>query len=112
MQVSSQSGTFTEEDEKRYKSAWSRPQAMKSMLNWYRANGRNFLQTEYPTRVSVPTLVLWGANDQFLESDLAVRSLDYCDEGKGVLLGEGTHWVHLEEPGRVNEMIGKFIDAS
>lgn len=60
--------------------------------------------------VIVPTLIIWGRKDQFLGAGLAERSLDFCEKGQGILLGEATHWVHHEESERVNNLILNFIE--
>jgi len=110
LQKSSWAGTFSDEDLDHYRKAWSQPQAMRSMINWYRANVSSLSNPQAPTRVTVPTLVIWGAKDQFLGQELARKSLEYCDNGRGILLGEATHWVHHEEPERVNKLIAGFIE--
>jgi pimeloyl-ACP methyl ester carboxylesterase len=35
--------------------------------------------------------------------------MDLCQAGQLALLAEGSHWVHLEEPARVNAFIGTFV---
>lgn len=107
--ASSQEGTFSEEDLQHYRAAWSQPGAMRSMINWYRALVSNAASLDVPSRVKIPTFVIWGAKDQFLGPELASKSLAFCENGRGILLGEATHWVHHEEPERVNQLIGEFI---
>ena len=106
---SSRKGTFSEEELQNYRTAWSQPGAMRSMINWYRALVANYTSSDVPSRVTVPTFLIWGAKDQFLGSELASKSLEFCENGRGVLLGEATHWVHHEEPERVNQLILDFI---
>lgn len=108
LKSTSQEGTFSEEDLDRYREAWSQPDAMKSMINYYRANATNLSQPKEPLQVQVPVLILWGAKDQFLGKELARYSLEYCEDGRGVLLGEATHWVQHEEAEQVNERIVRF----
>ncbi|WP_051258368.1 alpha/beta fold hydrolase [Atopococcus tabaci] len=105
----SREGTFSDDDLQRYRSAWDQPGAMRSMLHWYRANIGRVALPKRPLRVSVPTLVIWGAKDQFLGHELAEKSLSYCEKGQGILLGEATHWVHHEEAERVNRLMLQFI---
>ncbi|WP_313468327.1 alpha/beta hydrolase [Carnobacterium sp.] len=107
---SSKKGTFNEEDLQRYRTAWSQLGAMRSMINWYRANVSSLSDPTIPSRVTVPTLVIWGAQDHFLGHELASKSLEFCDEGQGILLGEATHWVHHEEPEHVSKLIVDFIN--
>jgi pimeloyl-ACP methyl ester carboxylesterase len=97
-------GTFTEADFDRYRDAWSQPGALTAMVNWYRAvvRERSRPRTE---RVTVPTLVLWGTEDRFLETRLAHESVDYCDDGRVSLVHGATHWLPHEEPVRVAEAL-------
>ena len=106
---SSQEGTFSKEDFRAYRTAWSQPGAMRSMINWYRALAMNPINSAVPSSVLVPTFLIWGAKDQFLGHELASRSLEFCENGQGVLLGEATHWVHHEEPEQVNKLNVDFI---
>ena len=106
---SSQQGTFTEEQLKNYRVAWSQPGAMRSMINWYRALVNKPTKPAIPSRVTVPTLVIWGAKDQFLGPELDRKSLEFCDNVQGILVGEATHWVHHEEPDRVSNLMIDFI---
>ena len=60
-------------------------------------------------RITVPTLLIWGAQDKFLGRELAQPSIDLCDDGRLVFFEEATHWVQHEEAGRVNELIDTFL---
>lgn len=103
----SRRGTFSPPDLARYKEAWRQPGALRSMLNWYRAFWHRSLDTRLP--VHVPTLLLWGRKDAFLSEEMARPSLSFCTDGQLVLLDEATHWLHLEEPEKVNSLIYDFI---
>ncbi|GEN50755.1 alpha/beta fold hydrolase [Alkalibacterium pelagium] len=111
LQMTSTPGAFSGQDLEAYRKAWAQPNAMRSMLNWYRANAKSMASSNLPKRVKVPTLILWGAKDQFLGKEMAVNSLDFCDDGRGILLGEATHWLHHEEPEQINTLIGEFVDG-
>lgn len=106
----SRKGTFSEEDLRKYRTAWSQPGAMRSMINWYRALAMKPVNSVVPSSVLVPTFLIWGAKDPFLGHELANKSLEFCEKGQGVLLGEATHWVQHEEPERVNKLLFDFID--
>ncbi|WP_144903761.1 alpha/beta fold hydrolase [Halobellus captivus] len=97
---SSRPGTFDETDFERYRTAWEVEGAYRSMLNWYRAIVRADPRPA-TTRVRPPTLVLWGANDDFLLESLATESSGYCESGRLVVLDDATHWLHHEFPDRV-----------
>lgn len=109
MQSTSCEGAFNKNDLKEYRAAWSKPNAMQSMVNWYRANLKTFASAKDTDRITVPTYVIWGMKDQFLNWQLAEKSLEFCDEGQGILLGESTHWLHHEEPEQVSQLIMEFI---
>lgn len=100
---------FSEEDLKLYRQAWSKPQAMKSMINWYRGNVKSMTRPDLPAEVTLPTLLIWGAQDQFLGKELAEKSSQFIEKGRLVFLENATHWVHLEEADRVNALIAEFI---
>jgi pimeloyl-ACP methyl ester carboxylesterase len=99
---SARPGTFSPTDLDRYRRAWSQPGAYAAMVNWYRAvvRERPRPRTE---RVRIPTRVLWGARDRFLEQSMARESLAFCDEGSLRLFEDATHWLQHEEPTAVGE---------
>jgi len=102
-------GTFTNEDLRRYRRAWDRDGAFEAMVNWYRAIVRDRPEPAR-TEVTVPTLVIWGAQDQFLARRLAGESVDRCAEGRLLTIDEATHWVVHEHPHRVAEAIADHAD--
>jgi pimeloyl-ACP methyl ester carboxylesterase len=101
----SRPGTFTDEDLDRYVEAWSQPGALTAMLNCYRASFRHPPQKLSAYRISVPTLMIWGARDRMLGRELAAPSIELCDHGKLVMIDQATHWVQHEEPERVNALL-------
>ncbi|MBM6615869.1 alpha/beta hydrolase [Desemzia sp. RIT804] len=109
LKATSQKGTFSEAELDEYRTAWSQPRAMHSMINWYRALVRYSSNQTVPSRVTVPTFLIWGAKDQFLGQELANKSLEFCDNGRGRLIGEATHWVQHEEAEQVNQWMLDFI---
>lgn len=109
LEESSRPGTFTKSDLDQYRQAWSRPDAYRSMLNWYRAIVQKPSTPPINPRITVPTLLIWGAQDRFLGRELAQPSIDLCDDGRLVFIEEATHWVQHEEPERVNGLIDAFL---
>jgi pimeloyl-ACP methyl ester carboxylesterase len=105
----SKPGSFKDEDILKYKEAWSQPEAMTSMLNWYRALMRYQTKTVNDARVKVPTLMMWGMKDFALSHRMARPSMDYVDEGNLILFPEATHWVHLDAAEEVNHYLIDFI---
>ena len=106
---SSRPGTFSEADLAEYVTAWSRPGAFTAMINWYRAMFRAKLKPLPSKRISVPTLLIWGAQDFALGRELAQPSIDRCDDGRLVFIEEAGHWVQHEEAERVNDLLLAFL---
>jgi pimeloyl-ACP methyl ester carboxylesterase len=105
----SRPGTFTEEDLARYREAWSKPGAIRSMIHWYRAAFRRRPATPTDPRVHVPTLLIWGPEDRFINREVAEASLALCDQGRLEWIEGATHWVQHEEPERVNRLLVDFL---
>lgn len=99
----------SEEENNLYREAWSQPGAVTSMINYYRALMRSRPKRSGSSRISVPTLMIWGANDAALGREMAQPSIDLCDDGRLVFLEEATHWVQHDEPERVNELLLDFL---
>jgi pimeloyl-ACP methyl ester carboxylesterase len=101
--------SFTKEDIAKYKEAWSQPEAMTSMLNWYRAGLRHQPAMPENPRVKVRTLMMWGMKDFALSHRMARPSMDYVDEGNLILFPEATHWVQHDAADEVNHYLIDFI---
>src|SRR5690606_26004032 len=65
LRQSSQPDTFSDDDIEQYRRAWSQPNALRSMINWYRAMAQRASDKDArkKRRIVVPTLMLWGEND-------------------------------------------------
>ncbi len=106
---SSRPGTFTDADLAEYITAWSQPGAFTGMINWYRAMFRVKIKPLPAKRITVPTLLIWGAQDFALGRELAQPSIDRCDDGRLVFIEEAGHWVQHEEAERVNGLVVGFL---
>ena len=104
----SRPGTFTDENIKHYKMAWSQPGAFRAMVNWYRAALQKPIARQSSIRVTVPTLLIWGIRDAFLKRDMAPLSMELCDNGRIVFVEKATHWVQHEEADLVNRLISSL----
>jgi pimeloyl-ACP methyl ester carboxylesterase len=91
----------------RYVRAWRRPNHFTAMLNYYRALRES--RSGGSTRNPVPTLVLWGGRDCFLEQHVAQASLKQCDDARLEILPDATHWLHLEQPEKVTTLIRRHL---
>lgn len=108
MRATANEGSFTDADLDAYIAAWQKPGAMDCMINWYRAAFR-YPELTGITDVLVPTLILWGQRDQFLEASMAAESLNYCRTGRVRYFPNATHWVQHDVPDAVNSEIENFI---
>jgi len=102
-------GSFTDEDIAKYKEAWSQPDAITSMINWYRATLQHQAAIPDDPRIKVPTLMMWGMKDFALTHRMARPSMDYVDEGNLILFPEATHWVQRDAAEEVNHYLVDFI---
>jgi epoxide hydrolase 4 len=112
MRRSARSGSFSDEDLEAYREAWGQPRAFTSMINWYRAVVRNSLRMSRSSRVTVPTLMIWGVKDVALDRSMAQPSIDRCDEGQLLFLEQATHWVQHDEPQKVKKLLLDFLAKS
>lgn len=100
-------GAFTDADFEAYRAAWNQPGAMTAMLNYYRALKQ---MPNLPSlRIRPPSLIIWGKQDAFAEPEVAYESAALCDDARVELIEEATHWVHHEEPERVNRLLLEFL---
>ncbi|MFB6126840.1 MAG: alpha/beta fold hydrolase [Halolamina sp.] len=110
MRDSSTPEAFTEDDFERYRQAWDRPGAFTGMLNWYRAMVRSRARPD-ARRVTVPTRVVWGVEDEFLGRSMAADSVEFCADATLSTVEDATHWVHHERPDRVADEILAHLDG-
>jgi pimeloyl-ACP methyl ester carboxylesterase len=92
-------------------------------LNFYRAaelgppdghgsrGGSNLLDDLAPAqlRVDTPVLVIWGDLDPYLLPSGLEGLTQYAPNSRVVHIPDATHWVSLEKPGRVSELIRGFM---
>ncbi len=104
-------GAFSDEDLRRYRAAWAQPGAAKAMLDWYRAYKRRTpgsLANLWHV-VHCPTLVLWGDRERCTGPDLAAPHPYWVPDARVEMLADRTHWLHHEDPHRVNSLLVDFL---
>lgn len=101
--------TFTDQDFAQYVRAWTQPNAMRSMINWYRAIIRSQPNLSGDLRVHLPTLIIWGARDVALTLEMAQKSIEMCVDGRLVIFEDATHWVQHDKPNEVNALLADFL---
>jgi pimeloyl-ACP methyl ester carboxylesterase len=110
LKSSARRGTFSDDDIEHYRQAWSQPQALRSMLNWYRAFTIQSLP-DGSSRVSVPTTIIWGDKDVALRNVMAEESAALCDDGELIWMRGVSHWVQHEASEAVNQtLIARFCE--
>ena len=100
---------FSDADMEQYRKAWSQPEAMTGMLNYYRALMQRDSAWLDDTRLHMPTLIIWGKQDAFLNVEMAHESLDLCGTARIEVIDDATHWVQHERADRVNELLVAFF---
>ncbi len=108
MRASAHADTFEPGALERYVEAWSKPGALTAMLNYYRAL-RDRPAGGAPARLAPPTLTLWAGEDSFLERHVAEAGLALCDDGRLVMIEGASHWLHIEQPDRINAEVIAFL---
>jgi pimeloyl-ACP methyl ester carboxylesterase len=99
-------GVLTDEELPIYMEAWFQPDAIKSGLNWYRANDLGLanieaIMADYAPTVTVPTTVMWGLDDTALLPPNA-EGLDAYVEDLVVETFEGVdHWIEHRIPAEI-----------
>ena len=103
--ISAMPDDLTAEERDRYRTAWAQPDAMTSMINWYRATLRQSRHARISQKVEAPTLVLWGQGDPYLSYEMAPLSVELCQNGRLVTFPDATHWVMHDKPGEVSDLL-------
>jgi epoxide hydrolase 4 len=108
---SSKPDTFSKEDIERYREAWAKPGAIRSMLNWYRAYVQIPPAKPDNMRLKMPVLMIWGMKDLALSSKMAAPSIALCDNGRLVTIPDATHWVQHDAADQVNGLLLDFLKS-
>lgn len=118
MAQTSQPGTFTTSDLTRYEQAWNQAGALTGGINWYRAMmwlmiklGQKKFNAIFEHKITIPTLLLWGDQDAFIESFLADWSMEWVEQGNLIRFADAGHWVLQEKPAEVNNAILQFLST-
>lgn len=100
-------------DLERYVADFSRPGALTAGLNWYRANASPQRELEarppFPA-VAAPTLGLWSSGDHYLTEDRMLASAKHVTgPWRYERIENASHWLQLDAPERVNEVLLEFL---
>lgn len=104
---------FTSADLRAYQDAAAKPGALTAMINYYRAN---IMQPELTSRdwgvLQVPTLLIWGEDDQALGKELTYGTETYVRDLTVRYIPNCSHWVQQERPQLVNQYMREFLQKS
>lgn len=95
-------GSFSEAELAAYRKAWSRPGALRAMINWYRAARDAVFAPRDCRQIEVPTTIIWGERDAALHPLLIEKTAARCKVVDVHALPEAKHWVHRDCPDEVN----------
>ena len=79
-----------------------------SSIDFLKSGG--FVTSEKVAKVKVPTLVLWGSNDEILEASTAEKFRDVLRFGYVKYISDCGHVCHLERPKETAEEIVNFVN--
>ncbi len=106
-------GTFPPDEREALVEALRRDGALTAALNWYRANmpPSSWLRDPpEPPEIPVPTMIIWGEADAYMDPLLLERSAATVTGPLRVERLPGvSHWVQQEVPDRVNALLLDFL---
>ena len=90
----------------------SRPGRLTAGMNWYRANLSKLWKADFP-RVKIPVFGIWSTKDVALAEDQMIRSAAYVDAPwRYERMEDISHWVPVDAPDKLSELIIKFLDVT
>ena len=79
-------------------------------INYYRSAIQYPEITEdFDWQIRVPVLSIFGTGDKYISVEAAQGSKDFVTDFKEVLIHDASHWVHVEQPNRVNQIMEEGI---
>jgi pimeloyl-ACP methyl ester carboxylesterase len=95
----------------RYQEAMSKPGALTSGLNYYRALFQAIGLSQQNTMVEAPTLLIWGEQDVALGIDLTKGLEQWVPHLQVRYIPDSGHWVQQEKPETVNAWMLEFLQG-
>ena len=101
---------FPDEDLQVYADAASRPGALRSMINYYRALLRTPDARQIGDgRVDIPTLMIWGEEDSAIDIRCTEGTNEWVPDLELHRLPGVSHWVQQETPEQVNAILREWL---
>jgi epoxide hydrolase 4 len=97
-----------------YVDAARRAESLRGGVNYYRATFRSMRDNlrRRPAPIDAEVLVIWGERDLFLGRELATPPPKLVPHARVEFLPEASHWVQVDAPGRVNDLLVPFLAAA
>jgi len=93
-----------------YLDVFDKPSDLTPPINYYRNLVYSINDPNFPrSLISVPTLLIWGEKDNYLNISMASLSSNYVENFSLFTVAGATHWVQQDAPDVVNEKIRQFI---
>lgn len=89
-----------------YISILGQENALKSAVNWYRANFSVFTDDKGIGKVNVPVTFIWGAQDHALKRSGVMDTKNYVDGEYKFIEMDATHWIIQE---KYQELAGNLL---
>ena len=103
---------FTEEDVQIFREAFLKPGVATAAINYYRNGVAFFLAARRPAIIEVPTLLLWGDRDPYLNKRLTEGNDRYVRHLTVQHFPNAGHFVHEERSAEVNAAIRAFLASA
>ena len=81
------------------------------MASWLRAGPLYPRELPEDAIVRLPTLLVWGRDDAFLDFATAAPTLELCADAALVEIPNAGHWLLHEEPAHTSQLLIDFFQA-
>jgi pimeloyl-ACP methyl ester carboxylesterase len=86
------------------------PGALHAALNSIRSSFRDAAKKLFvPSKVELPTLVVWGDRERHFDAELATPPADWVTGARVEHVPAGSHWVHHDEPETVIALLAEHF---
>ncbi len=104
-------GPVPESEIEPYVDAARRADGLYGGIHYYRAAMRAAVTGRMPRPevIERPVLIVWGQKDRFLGEELAEPPRRWVTDVRVEKLPNASHWVQLDEPEKVNALLGGFL---
>jgi pimeloyl-ACP methyl ester carboxylesterase len=107
----SRPGTFDDARMRAYRYAWHRDHAIATMASWLRAWRVHPRALPERAVVRVPTRLVWGLEDAFIDLDDPAPALALIEQGELVELPGVGHWLLHEEPEETARLMVEYFSG-